>query len=181
MKDLILTCLLPVLLFPLFVQGQSNQACQLRVEGVVQPPSCQGGMDGAIRLQLRGGTAPYVYHWNSGQDAASIQELTEGNYIVTVRDGSGCEATAEFLLAAKKQALGLAVNQEVAAEGKKVLHVRFAGNAKPYAVYVKKISDGYRAPQVAYTGQALTSGTYLLEAFTAAGCSVSERVRIAAN
>lgn len=181
MKNLILTCLLPVLLFPLVVQGQSNQVCQLRVEGVVQPPSCQGGMDGAIRLQLSGGTAPYVYHWNSGQDAASIQELSEGNYRVTVKDGDGCVTTAEFLLSAEKQALGLTVKQEAAAAGEKVLHVRFAGNAKPYAVYVKKISEGYRAPQVAYTGQTLTSGTYLLEAFTAAGCSVSERVRIAAN
>jgi hypothetical protein len=180
MKNLVVGCLLLVFLFPMLVKGQSKQACRLSLEGTVQHPSCQGGMDGAIALQVKGGKAPYTYHWNSGHETEGINQLTAGTYRVTVQDSEGCQATATYVLKAEEKALGLQVAQK-ATVGGKVLQLNFAGNAKPVAVYIKDLSEGFRAPQNLYSGEVLKSGTYLLEAFTAAGCSVSERIKIEAN
>lgn len=180
MKNLVVVCLLLVFLFPMLVKGQDKQACRLSLEGIVQHPSCQSGMDGAIELQVKGGKAPYTYHWNSGHETAGIKQLTAGTFKVRVQDREGCTATAEFPLTTQVKDLGLQVKQ-TGSTSAKVLEVRFSANIRPFAVYIKNLSEGYRAPQTAYTGQVLESGTYLLEAFTAAGCSVSERIKIEAN
>jgi hypothetical protein len=177
MKRIVSACLLMMLLFPLFVMGQK---CQIKIEGEVKEPSCQGGMDASVKLHVSGGTSPYTYLWHSGHEGASISSLTAGTYRVTVRDAEGCQADASFTLKAQKKGLGLQVRQQPAADGK-VLDVVFVGNKKPAAIYIKDMSKGLRAPQMAYKGQALSSGIYLLEAFTDAGCSVSERVKIEAN
>lgn len=178
MKSLVFACLGILLLLPFMAEGQE---CRLSVKGVVQSPSCQGGMDGSIRLQISGGTGGYSYVWNSGQKEKDVTQLTSGTYMVTVKDGQGCTGTAEFVLSAEGNEPALQVQQKAASAGKKVLDVRFAGSVRPQAVYIKNLTKGVRAPQVAYTGQALETGTYLLEAFTGAGCSTRQRVTIEAN
>ena len=178
MKSIVLACLGILLLLPLMVSGQG---CRLSVTGTVQQPSCSGGMDGSIRLQLSGGTGAYTYVWNSGQEEKDIAQLMSGTYKVTVKDEQGCVGTAEFALSADTKVPGLQVRQRGISAGRKVLEVQFEGNIQPQTVYIKNLSEGVRAPQVAYSGQALVSGTYLLEAFTAAGCSIRQRVIIEAN
>lgn len=182
MRNIVSACLMMLFLLPLFAEGQSSLACELRVEGDIQHPSCQGGMDGAINIRVSGGAAPYTYRWNSGQETAAIDQLMGGTYKVNVRDSQGCELQEQFIVVEQSgKKLTLQVEQQPATANKKILKVRFVNGLQPYAVQIKKISDGYRTPQIAYTGQALTSGIYLLEAFTAAGCSVYERVKIEAN
>jgi hypothetical protein len=166
-----------VFLLPLVVSGQN---CQLKVEGDVKEPSCKGGMDAAISLQISGGTPPYTYSWHSGHDGATIKQLTAGTYRVTVQDSEGCRSNAVFTLKAAEKELGLQVEQQQTADGK-VLQVIFKGNLKPAAIYIKDMSKGFRAPQTAYNGQVLKSGTYLLEAFTDEGCSVLQQLIIEAN
>lgn len=165
------------LIFPLFASGQN---CQIKVTGDVKEPSCQGGMDAAISLQVSGGAAPYTYRWHSGHEGSNISELAAGTYRVTVQDSQGCQAKAAFTLKSNEKALGLQIKQQTVAGGKE-LHVRFAGNVIPASIQIKDISKGFRAPQTAYTGQALKSGTYLLEAYTTEGCSVLEKLIIEEN
>lgn len=181
MKNRIVVCLLLVFLFPLLSQGQGKQACQFNIEGSVQQPSCQGGMDGAIRLQVSGGAAPYTYRWHTGQESAAIDQLSTGIYRVTVMDREGCTSTGEFSISDQVKDLGLQIEQQSTASGKKILKVKFSGNSKPAAIYIKDMSKGYSAPRVAYHGEALNSGVYMLEVFTEVGCSVSERIKIEAN
>ena len=177
MKSIVLACLGILLLLPLMVVGQD---CGLLVKGIIQQPSCQGGMDGNIRLQVSGGKGPYTYHWHTGQDMASISQLTAGTYKVRVQNTEGCEATATFTLKGQEKDLGIQVKQRKATGGI-VLEVHFTGNIKPAAIYIKNLTQGIHAPQKVYNGQVLKSGTYLLEAFTAAGCSVLERLKIEEN
>ena len=56
-------------------------------------PTCDGGMDGAIFLDVTGGVAPYEYNWqNSGYGPDSdLLNLSQGDYMVMVRDQNGCE------------------------------------------------------------------------------------------
>lgn len=164
-------------LFPIVVNGQN---CQIKIDGGVKHPSCQGGMDAAINLRVSGGSGNYTYRWHTGHEGANIKQLSAGTYRVTVQDSEGCQSDATFTLKSEEKELGLKVSQELVAEGK-VLKVLFAGNQKPAAIYIKDMSNGFRAPQTAYNGQVLKSGTYLLEAFTVEGCSVLEKLIIEEN
>ncbi len=169
------------LAFSIPFTGFAQQNCNLKIEGIVQQPSCSGGMDGAVRTQIKGGTAPYSYVWSNGEVSKDASALTSGVHALTVRDSKGCVAKADFTLTDKKIDLGLQVEQKKAGNNKYVLQVVFQGNKKPYAITIKNLSEGLRAPNLPYKGEALPNGIYLLEAFTEAGCSVMQKVLIDAN
>jgi hypothetical protein len=57
---------------------------------VVTDVSSQGASDGALNLQLSGGSPPYSYLWSTGAITQDISGLPGGLYIVTVSDSSGC-------------------------------------------------------------------------------------------
>lgn len=56
--------------------------------------------DGSAEVSVSGGSTPYAYQWNSGPQQASnlIQEVTAGNYTLTVTDAAGCVATAALTI-----------------------------------------------------------------------------------
>tara|TARA_B100001109_G_scaffold255500_1_gene258824 strand:+ start:23858 stop:26680 length:2823 start_codon:yes stop_codon:yes gene_type:complete len=51
--------------------------------------SCKGAADGTAVVTASGGETPYTYLWSSGQTTASINNLVEGHYLVTVTDNNG--------------------------------------------------------------------------------------------
>lgn len=56
--------------------------------------SCNGGMDGEIQIVLNGAVAPVTYQWFSGLPNSPNQVgLAEGNYLVTITDGTTCSIT----------------------------------------------------------------------------------------
>ena len=61
--------------------------------------SCNGN-DGAISLQVTGGTAPYTYAWSrNGLSArASLSNLSAGSYEAQVTDVNGCVVTKTFTI-----------------------------------------------------------------------------------
>lgn len=54
--------------------------------------SCGQG-NGAISLQLIGGTAPFTFVWSNGSSAQDLSGLSSGNYSVTITGADGCMAT----------------------------------------------------------------------------------------
>lgn len=54
--------------------------------------------NGAISLQVEGGTAPFTYQWSSGEQTASISNKPRGTYTVTVTDAAGKTFTATYNL-----------------------------------------------------------------------------------
>ncbi|MBU3676359.1 MAG: hypothetical protein FGM54_04155, partial [Chitinophagaceae bacterium] len=53
--------------------------------------SCFGGNDGAVLMDVTGGTAPYTYSWSpSGGIGNSASNLAANNYTFTVTDASNC-------------------------------------------------------------------------------------------
>jgi hypothetical protein len=52
--------------------------------------------DGYIKIDQTGIAQPVTFLWSSGQTEYRIDDLTNGNYSVTVTDGNGCSNEAEF-------------------------------------------------------------------------------------
>jgi len=52
-----------------------------------------GQNDGSIETSISGGTGPYHYEWNNDGNTSSIENLSVGQYCVTVTDAFGCTAS----------------------------------------------------------------------------------------
>ncbi|MCX6272508.1 MAG: gliding motility-associated C-terminal domain-containing protein, partial [Bacteroidetes bacterium] len=55
---------------------------------------CQEVCNGQIDLSVSGGNSPYFYAWSNGQTTATIGNLCQGTYQVTVTDNHGCKKTS---------------------------------------------------------------------------------------
>ena len=60
----------------------------------ITPPTSESTMDGAIQIEVIGGTPPYIFEWHFGDDVISesedLQNISIGDYIVYVLDANNC-------------------------------------------------------------------------------------------
>lgn len=77
-----------------------NEPDDLQVLAVQLGGTCEGEMDGSVQATASGGTPPYTYEWNSGQETALIAGLGAGTYTVTVTDANECTETASVTITA---------------------------------------------------------------------------------
>ncbi|MEZ4885434.1 MAG: T9SS type A sorting domain-containing protein [Chitinophagales bacterium] len=47
--------------------------------------------NGRVVATVSGGTAPYTFHWESGQTGSTIEDLVAGTYVLTIMDANDCE------------------------------------------------------------------------------------------
>lgn len=60
--------------------------------------SCPEVSNGAILLNVSGGSPAYTFNWSNGETTTSLQQAAQGMYAVTVTDAKGCSATQNFSL-----------------------------------------------------------------------------------
>ena len=65
------------------------------IDATVTDSDC-GLSNGSIALTVSGGTGGYTYVWNPAGTGATINNLGEGSYGVTVTDANGCEVSANY-------------------------------------------------------------------------------------
>ncbi len=70
----------------------SSTALTISITGVVHP-TCFGDCDGQATATPQGGTAPYSYAWDNGQNSPAILAGCGGIQTVTVTDDNGCVVT----------------------------------------------------------------------------------------
>ncbi|WP_293892208.1 PKD domain-containing protein [Flavobacterium sp.] len=58
--------------------------------------NCTTANSGAIDLIVAGGTPPYTYSWSNSSATEDLNNITSGNYLVTVTDANGCIKTAQY-------------------------------------------------------------------------------------
>ena len=61
-------------------------------------PICFGGSDGAITVSVTGGTAPYNYLWSTNDTTNSINNITSGDYQLTITDAKGCQLIETYTI-----------------------------------------------------------------------------------
>lgn len=102
-------------------------------------PACPGGNDGAIKIQVKGGTQPYYYNWSNGSFRQDQFNLKSGFYTVTVTDVNGCSMRSHPIEVSEPQDVSFYldslkhVNCPLSADGE--LHVSASGGTPPYQYY----------------------------------------------
>ncbi len=56
----------------------------------IKPVTCNGGNDGSITIDGKGGVGPYTYKWGQGTTGPTASNLNAGAYVVTVADSKNC-------------------------------------------------------------------------------------------
>ena len=75
-----------------------NEPSALAIFETPTNPSC-GESNGSIDVNVLGGTEPYSFAWKGTTQTTNVVEnLSTGNYSVTVTDGNGCTATKTISL-----------------------------------------------------------------------------------
>ena len=73
-------------------------AGSMSIQGAVFDISCPGANDGAIDVEVTGGTAPYTFLWTGGSTSEDLTGIGAGTYEVTVTDDQGCEISEQFTI-----------------------------------------------------------------------------------
>ncbi|HNU34378.1 MAG TPA: gliding motility-associated C-terminal domain-containing protein, partial [Bacteroidia bacterium] len=76
----------------------SPGAPQITLDSIINV-TCNGGDNGAISINVTGGTQPYTYFWQNtfpAQTTQNVTNLTAGTYIVNVTDTNGCVAAIGY-------------------------------------------------------------------------------------
>ena len=107
--------------------------------------TCPQGNDGAIDIQVMGGTPPYTYSWSNGQNTQNIQDLQVGDYTISVRDDNNCITQA--IIPVINRANQINIQQEIinnvsAYQGSDgSIQLTIEGGQQPYTFNWIRLSD----------------------------------------
>lgn len=68
-------------------------------DAVVNESQCYDDRNGSIELNIKGGTGPFSYQWNTGATTKNLIGISSGTYSVLVTDANGCQVQGSYTLA----------------------------------------------------------------------------------
>lgn len=134
---------------------------------------CMSGTDpGGAMAGAMGGTPPYSFVWNNGETTSSIENLTPGEYSVTITDANGCVANASTVVELYNLAVEISGTDLLCAGDNSGAAVAVAsGGVEPY-MYLW--SNDSTEPNLS----GLSAGTYGLTVTDGMGCTTMASVSI---
>ncbi|HMQ75389.1 MAG TPA: choice-of-anchor L domain-containing protein [Flavobacteriales bacterium] len=148
----------------------------------ISPAACQGAADGAIDLNVTGGTAPYLMSWSGpngfSATTADLSGLAAGAYTVLVTDANGCSIQRTYsvmqpglftITAILSDLNGSGVSCAGATDGSIALSV--SGATAPYT-FAWSGPNGFTSTDEDLTN--LAAGSYTVTVTDANGCSTAE-------
>jgi gliding motility-associated-like protein len=132
--------------------------------------TCPGGNNGSASVTANGGTPVYAYLWSNSAVTATINNISAGNYSVTVTDSKGCTTTQSYTITEPSvftATLNVSnVNCNGGSNGS--ISVTVNGGNSPYS-YTWNPNVGNGA-----TVTGLTAGSYYVTITDNNGCSISK-------
>ncbi|MBL0051221.1 MAG: SprB repeat-containing protein [Bacteroidetes bacterium] len=98
--------------------------------------NCNGNSNGAININVAGGTTPYTYSWSNGATTQNVTNLSPNTYTVTVTDANGCTATLSQAITqpnALALTIGTVTNVNCNGNNNGAININIAGGTTPYA------------------------------------------------
>ncbi|TKC01081.1 hypothetical protein FA046_05225, partial [Pedobacter cryophilus] len=135
---------------------------------------CYGEATGGINVTLTGGTAPYTFEWNNGAITEDLNNVTAGNYSVTVTDSNGCLGFASLSITQPAAALTLTethINNTCFAANAGSIDLSVSGGVSPY---LYSWSSGQTIQDIA----SLAPGNYTVTVTDANSCTSTKTITI---
>lgn len=137
-------------------------------------PTCFGEEDGALELYVAGGTPPYQYSWSSGDVDQRPENLSSGDYSVTVTDANGCQRFETIFLDQPTELIGSIIkvaDVDCFSGDSGALQATVSGGTPPYAY--SWINEDITLGVQTATISNLQSGEYRVEVLDALGCRIT--------
>jgi len=87
---------------------RDSVGCEQRLSATINEPTklvasvsnivdvnCNGENNGAIDVDISGGSAPYTYSWSNGTTTKNLSNIVAGDYVLDIKDAKGCNITVE--------------------------------------------------------------------------------------
>lgn len=131
------------------------------------PPSCQGQNDGLATLLISGGQGPYEVLWDSLNSGPVVNQLSDGDYIVTITDSDNCQIETDLISVTAPQTItaGVSLKRDIECAGEETGFIQLGifGGVPPYNVLWSEGSTGNIVTQ-------LPEGNYTVTVTDNAGC-----------
>jgi gliding motility-associated-like protein len=163
-----------------------SEPAQMILNANIDNVECFGQSNGAIHLSVTGGNPPYTFMWQDGSELSYLENLTAGNYIVTVTDANACVISDTIVIGQSDYSLDVdALVLSIACYGQHngEIHINSIGGNPPISYNVSSLT--YSSTGADHIG--LNLGTYIVGATDANGCSdymevvLSEPAQLAAS
>lgn len=150
------------------VEGLANiEINDLEIELLSENPLCNGEADGLASLSISGGQGPFIVEWIDGSDLMTLENLTAGNYSVTVTDEAGCvqvsnvvlEEPVELVVEITPQGISTCTNPEGGS-----ISLNITGGTEPY---IFSWNNGEETESLSL----LETGLYVVTVTDQNGCS----------
>ncbi|TXB61487.1 OmpA family protein [Phaeodactylibacter luteus] len=156
------------------IQKGSSLVASVEMES---PVTCNGnGADGALRVQVSGGTPPYTYEWSGSAAGENPKGLSPGTYKLTITDSKGKSREADISVPDRRISLTAEmvapVSEGATEDGRAV--VRAKGGMPPYSF---AWDNGENQPQA----MALAPGEHTVTVTDRLGCAKVGKVVIQAK
>ncbi len=135
----------------------------------VNAVNCFGANDGSIQITgATTGAAPDTYNWSNGATTATANNLSQGNYTVTVTNTEGCATTMTFTVNQPADAaavVGTSTQPNGTNDG--AINLTVSGGTAPYTY---QWSNGATSANISE----LVEGSYTVTVTDANGCEIVE-------
>ena len=156
-------------------------ATVLSINGIVDSASCAGLNDGAISLQISGGTPGYLSNWTGpngfSATADSIGNLAAGNYDVTVSDTNNCSISQTYQVNSPDSiSIGFTTQDNLCFGASTGSATVLPTGGTPGYTYSWTGPNGYTSTSSSNGG--LPSGSYIVQVTDQNGCSQTDSTTI---
>ncbi|OEK02778.1 hypothetical protein BFP97_15135 [Roseivirga sp. 4D4] len=151
----------------------AEPSAPLASTAVITDETCFGDNQGAVVLNVTGGTAPYSYSWNQGSSSKDIFGLSQGTYQVTITDNNGCSIQQDYTVSGPS-AISLSADVSTIScngAGDGSIDLTVAGGTGPFTF---AWSNGSTNEDL----NTLTPGTYAVLVTDVGGCTYSANYTI---
>lgn len=154
-----------------FYKQESSNFLSAEIQELLSP-SCADFNDASIIVKASGGTGNYTYSWNTGATSPAINNLSAGNYTITIYDGVHSVSLSIDIVDPNPVELEIEVtNESCQNQSDGAIQVQAFGGNVPY---IYQWSNGASSAAL----QDLESGVYDLTVTDANGCPETESISI---
>ncbi len=128
--------------------------------------------NGFIHTQISFGTNPFTFLWSNGATTPNLDNLLQGNFIITVTDTNGCYATDSALIVSPVQALNVQFNSSIfICEGfsNGWIKANITGGVQPYTI---NWNNGQTQDSIFN----LNFGTYTITINDISNCNINDSI-----